>query len=357
LTGKNCLIVSLSTILVSTLVLASTTGGGNLYSPNYGWAGQGTYDPWLDVNDDGKIDVNDSIAVWQAYGTTGNPTKPVVVTGYDWKTFYYEIEVPPLSYGLLDIPTAGYSAVTLGLSAYGSNPHTTDKYLTVSTSFKIENQYQYIEGLSLKIPWGLPIYIVRDVYVEPGYVGYNASTVNAVGKSFNVTVQTLLTGIHTFRLVLYYNSQVLKNTKVWLSGYVSGNISYSTYLIWNIIIVDGELRTWFLSPTAPFMLAGYEFEVTLAPQQNQTITSPLIIGKDIPEGAPYVTWFKDPQGNTVDYTWSNGLYEYYTITKYDATYTITRTYDVKGTTLRLRYDNPNDFKIRLNIGAYLTTVP
>jgi hypothetical protein len=343
---------------VSTLVLASTTGGGNLYSPNYGWAGQGTYDPWLDVNDDGKIDVNDSIAVWQAYGTTGNPTKPVAVTGYDWKTLYYEIEVPPLSYGLLDIPTTGFSAITFGLSAYGSNPHTTDKYLTVSTSFKMENQYQHVEDLNLTIWPTLLCWIpIPDVYVEPGYVGYNASLVDVVGERFNVTISTSLTNFETFRLIFYYNSHVLKNTKVWLPWYVSGNISYSTYLIWNIIIIDGELRSWFLSPTAPFMLAGYEFEVTSAPQQNQTITSPLIIGKDIPEGAPYVTWFKDPQGNTVDYTWSNGLYEYYTITKYDSNYMITRTYDIKGTSLRLRYYNPNDFQITLHVGAYLTTAP
>jgi hypothetical protein len=347
LNGKNCLIAAILSAIVLALAFIPLSGSQTSMS----------YDPWADINDDGKIDIKDVAYTARLSGTSGDPTKPVVITGYNWKTLYYEINVPPLSYGLLDIPTAGYSAITLGLNAYGNNPHKTDKYLYVSTSFRIEKQYQYVETLSLKIP-GMGISYIpipwNRVYVEPGYVGYNASIVNTVGKRFNVTAKTYLTNIYTFRLVLYYNSQVLKNTKVWLPWYVSGITSYSTYLIWNIIIIDGKLLA---TPITPFMLAGYEFEVTSAPEQNQTITSPLIIGKDVPEGAQYVTWFRDSYGNTIDYTWSNGLFEYYTITKYDTTYMITRTYDVKGTTLRLRYNNPNDFNIKLHIGAHLTTAP
>jgi hypothetical protein len=33
----------------------------------------GTYDPWLDYNDDGKIDVGDLYPLGQAYGTSGEP--------------------------------------------------------------------------------------------------------------------------------------------------------------------------------------------------------------------------------------------------------------------------------------------
>lgn len=42
--------------------------------------GLGTYDPWLDVNGDGKIDLKDYYTVGKAYGTLGDPTRNVNVT-------------------------------------------------------------------------------------------------------------------------------------------------------------------------------------------------------------------------------------------------------------------------------------
>jgi hypothetical protein len=40
----------------------------------------GTYDPWKDSNDDGKINILDAIGLAGAFGTTGDPTKNVTVT-------------------------------------------------------------------------------------------------------------------------------------------------------------------------------------------------------------------------------------------------------------------------------------
>ena len=42
------------------------------------------YDPWADINDDGKIDVKDIYYLASIYGTTGDPTKNVNVT--NWPT-------------------------------------------------------------------------------------------------------------------------------------------------------------------------------------------------------------------------------------------------------------------------------
>ena len=42
------------------------------------------YDSWLDVNGDGKIDIIDIFAEAKAFGSTGDPTKPVNVT--NWPT-------------------------------------------------------------------------------------------------------------------------------------------------------------------------------------------------------------------------------------------------------------------------------
>ena len=42
------------------------------------------YDPWADINDDGKIDLKDIIYEIRLFGTTGDPTKNVNVT--NWPT-------------------------------------------------------------------------------------------------------------------------------------------------------------------------------------------------------------------------------------------------------------------------------
>jgi len=49
------------------------------------------YDPWADMNDDGIIDIYDLINIANKYGTTGDPTKSVLVNGYyaeEWNKTY-----------------------------------------------------------------------------------------------------------------------------------------------------------------------------------------------------------------------------------------------------------------------------
>ena len=46
----------------------------------------GSYDPWLDYNEDGTIDVNDLSPMGHAYGSSGDPTKKVTVTNWPVST-------------------------------------------------------------------------------------------------------------------------------------------------------------------------------------------------------------------------------------------------------------------------------
>ena len=44
----------------------------------------GQYDPWADINDDGRINILDAIKLGTSFGTAGNPTRNVNVT--NWPT-------------------------------------------------------------------------------------------------------------------------------------------------------------------------------------------------------------------------------------------------------------------------------
>ena len=49
------------------------------------WSGQqgsSAYDPWLDFNEDGVIDVNELHQLAQAYGSSGEPTRNVTVSSH-----------------------------------------------------------------------------------------------------------------------------------------------------------------------------------------------------------------------------------------------------------------------------------
>jgi hypothetical protein len=75
-TKKDLIIAVLCTFcLASTLfMMAKTTSSPDI----------GTYDPWVDLNDDGYIDVFDAVTLAGVAGTSGDPTKNVNVT--NWPT-------------------------------------------------------------------------------------------------------------------------------------------------------------------------------------------------------------------------------------------------------------------------------
>jgi hypothetical protein len=76
----------------------------------------GTFDPWLDYNEDGKIDISDLQPLSQAYGTSGDTTKNVTVVKHETKLIRVAVgvSVPPRgewTSGLIWID--GYSKVTV----------------------------------------------------------------------------------------------------------------------------------------------------------------------------------------------------------------------------------------------------
>jgi len=71
--------VILTTILLTSMFFTSTTTSrsGNSLTTSIS-----EYDPWIDYDDDGKIDHKDLLQLAATYGTTGDPKKNVTVTNW-----------------------------------------------------------------------------------------------------------------------------------------------------------------------------------------------------------------------------------------------------------------------------------
>lgn len=86
------------------------------------------YDPWVDTNDDGQINILDIAATAIAFGTSGDPTKPVEIAerrveenvidfSIDEKT-----EDEPYPHFNITIPTAGFRILTVSIWVYQFDP-------------------------------------------------------------------------------------------------------------------------------------------------------------------------------------------------------------------------------------------
>ena len=58
-----------------------------LFMVKASWSG-GEWDPWVDIKEDGTVDIYDAITLANAYGTSGDTTKNVTIVGHASKLAY-----------------------------------------------------------------------------------------------------------------------------------------------------------------------------------------------------------------------------------------------------------------------------
>jgi len=93
---KDLIITVLATFcLVSTMFIVLPRSAQNLVSTA---SALSQYDPWCDINHDGKINILDVVAVTSRYGTTGDPALNISVT--NWPTshdvcVWWSQHIPP----------------------------------------------------------------------------------------------------------------------------------------------------------------------------------------------------------------------------------------------------------------------
>jgi hypothetical protein len=93
-----------------------------MFIPMSGSQSTKQYDPWLDYNDDGKISLADLVSLAQSYGTTGDPTKPVIIN-HNWLEGNASFNLSPNGDWSISIPTTGFRTITITIRAYSNDAH------------------------------------------------------------------------------------------------------------------------------------------------------------------------------------------------------------------------------------------
>jgi len=91
----------------------------------------GRYNPWLDYNEDGKIDIQDLSSLSHAYSSSGDPTKNVTIAGHVTKLHQLAVSVslpPSTSWDSGLIWIDGYSKITVLISVLPSSSNRLQVY-------------------------------------------------------------------------------------------------------------------------------------------------------------------------------------------------------------------------------------
>jgi len=142
------------------------------------------YDPWADLNDDGKISMDEIVKACELFGTTGDPTKPVIIN-HNWKEGNYSFSLNPGGYTSLNIPTIGFRTVTIRILAYSTDTHKFQLSIEPKVTGSICDRLDCV--VSSHTPF-VPLII-------PPYPWYNDKPAN-FKQSYEITFSELMIGIY-----------------------------------------------------------------------------------------------------------------------------------------------------------------
>jgi len=124
----------------------------------------GEYDPWLDYNDDGRINMRDIGATCDAFSTLGDPTKNVTImhNTYEWLE---DFNFSGHTYHYYRKATKGYRQITLYIFLKGPYP---------DAELEISGVTFWIEGSDFA------------PHMDELYVNLSAPTHGSVWKTYDV---------------------------------------------------------------------------------------------------------------------------------------------------------------------------
>jgi len=172
---KDVLIAVLATFCIASALFAVKPSGSQSSKQ---------YDPWMDINDDGRIDMRDIVQLCLTFGTKGDPAKPVIIN-HNWREGNYSFSLNPGGYTSLNISTTGFRIVTIRILAYSYDTHKFQLSIMPKVTGSICNRLDYV--VSSHSPFITPIL--------PPYPWYFEKPAN-FKETYEVAFSELVVGIY-----------------------------------------------------------------------------------------------------------------------------------------------------------------
>ena len=316
------------------------------------------YDPWADINDDGKIDVKDIYYLASIYGTTGDPAKNVTIN-HKVQLYNFSKVIPPRGIVSFNISAAGFRQATIIIMANKTSPFyleartgfSVDKCYTFSSWFAVASSEQYIT-----VP--TPPLVEPQIWLDPTHIRIDSPQ---LGYKFNVTVKVNEDYWHpinvtAWQVCLEYDGYILEATRIlepiWDPEYIFYN--KTTLFLSDTLDAFGH-RTGgnrvsagaLLYPTDQTPSRGngklciIEFSIKNMPKLGEQSVLLNINNNQ--------TYLLDPDGQEIEVRKYNAMIEW----KFDGTI---RTIDIIGPILIIECYNHNDDQyIEVILEVYLTT--
>jgi hypothetical protein len=138
-----------------------------------------TYDPWADINDDGKVDMKDIAYDARLFSTYGNPTKNVTITGHATKL----------------IRVADWVNLSVGQS-WVSDYIPVDGYLKVTINVYLGTPFNRLEVCASNGTGPWPAYLIDSIQ---NFAGAISKTYDVPHRYIYVTVENKDSS-HTYAL-------------------------------------------------------------------------------------------------------------------------------------------------------------
>jgi hypothetical protein len=198
------------------------------------------YDPWLDTNHDGKIDIKDIAAVAKAFGTAGDPTVNVTVTNPD--------HVQPLPYlYIYSAPLIVCTSAPQHPSPEGVGPGTYETCVFIHNPSALSTVYVGKKFVFVQTPWNesLPSLIIWPINMTLG-----------PDAAMTVTSQEILYYASMFSTVLTYSPVEGYVCIISTSPYLDVNAYYTVSgMSGNSTSIDSQIIS--PEPFMPLPLTGF----------------------------------------------------------------------------------------------------
>lgn len=187
---KDLLIAVLATFCLAAVLF--------MIMPTRSSPGAGEYDAWMDIDSNGKINIIDISSIARAFGTSGDPTKPVEIASSSSFENVTSFVLNTTELVNITIPTVGYRTITVSIYAYSKDSHQYELFIGPKIAGKFT--FSSIQTLTSDSS----IHVVKPIWYQNVRTIVVVFTYEVTFSELVVSINNISTDQYLFGTVAYH---------------------------------------------------------------------------------------------------------------------------------------------------------